>query len=62
MFFCALGYRFDTDVMQIRFCWPAFTNYDQALSVMYAIIRGTCSYLDIEEGDIAGCLQYFNNI
>ena len=57
----ALGYRFDTDVMQIRFCWPALTNYDQALSVMYAIIRGTCSYLDIEEGDIAGCLQYFKN-
>lgn len=57
----ALGYRFDTDVMQIRFCWPALTNYDQALSVMYAIMRGTCSYLDIEEKDIAGCLQYFKN-
>ena len=57
----ALGYRFDTDVMQIRFCWPALTNYDQALSVMYAIMRGTCSYLNIEESDIAGCLQYFNN-
>lgn len=57
----ALGYRFETDVMQIRFGWPALNNYDQALSVMYALMRGTCSYLNIEESDIAGCLQYFQN-
>ena len=57
----ALGYRFETDVMQIRFCWPVLSNYDQALSVMHAIMRGTCSYLNIEERDIAGCLQYFKN-
>lgn len=57
----SLGYRFYTDIIQIRFCYPALTNYDQALSVMYAIMRGTCSYLNIEENDIAGCLQYFHN-
>ena len=57
----ALGYRFETDVMQIRFCWPVLSNYDQALSVMHALMRGTCSYLNIEESDIAGCLQYFKS-
>lgn len=57
----ALGYRFETDVIQIHFCWPALTDHDQALSVMYALIRGASEYLNIEERDIAGCLQYFRN-
>ena len=57
----ALGYRFETDVIQIHFCWPALTQPDQALSVMYALIRGASEYLNIEERDIAGCLQYFRN-
>lgn len=57
----SLGYRFDTDVVQIRFCWPQLKTYEQALSVLYGIMKGTCSYLNIEENDIAGCLQYFYN-
>lgn len=57
----SLGYRFETDVIQIHFVWPALTKYEQALSVMYAIMRGASEYLNIEERDIAGCLQYFNN-
>lgn len=57
----SLGYRFDTDIIQIHFCWPALVLYDQALSVMYAIMRGASEYLNIEERDIAGCLQYFRN-
>lgn len=57
----SLGYRFETDVIQIHFCWPTLTKYEQALSVMYAIMRGASEYLNIEERDIAGCLQYFNN-
>lgn len=57
----SLGYRFDTDVVQIRFCWPSIRSYEQALSLLYGIMKGTCSYLNIEEKDIAGCLQYFFN-
>lgn len=57
----ALGYRFETDVIQIRFEWPALNKYEQALSVMYALMRGASLYLNIEESDIAGCLQYFRN-
>lgn len=56
----ALGYRFETDVLQIRFSWPLLSSYDQALSVMYALMKATCSHLNIEERDIAGCLQYYN--
>lgn len=57
----ALGYRFDTDVVQIRFRWPQITMYEQAVSILYGIMKGTCSYLNIEENDIAGCLRYFYN-
>lgn len=57
----SLGYRFDTDVVQIRFCWPQLKTYEQALSVLYGIMKGTCAYLNVEENDIAGCLQYFYN-
>lgn len=57
----ALGYRFDTDVIQLRFCWPQITTYEQAVSILYGIMRGTCSYLCIEENDIAGCIRYFYN-
>ena len=57
----ALGYRFDTDVVQIKFCWPQLKTSEQALSVLYGIMRGTCIYLDIEEKEIAGCVQYFYN-
>lgn len=57
----SLGYRFQTDVMQIRFCSPELEPFEEALSVLYGLIRGTCSYLNIEQSDIAGCLQYFEN-
>lgn len=57
----ALGYKFDTDVIQIRFCWPQLNTYEQAVSVLYGIMKGTCSYLCIEENDISGCLRYFYN-
>ncbi len=57
----SLGYRFQTDVMQIKFCWPELRKYDQALSVLYAIMRGACNVLNIEQSDIAGTIQYFKN-
>ncbi|SHE39177.1 protein of unknown function [Caloramator proteoclasticus DSM 10124] len=57
----SLGYRFETDVVQIRFINPDLVEWDIALSVLYGVLRGTSSYLNIEENDISGCLQYFYN-
>lgn len=57
----AIGYRFDTDVIQIRFWWSQIKEYAKALSILYGIMKGTCSYLNIEEKDISGCLRYFYN-
>lgn len=59
-----LGYRFKTDVAQIRFldpALPALTQEDwgKAYSVLHGIIRGFCSFFSVDERDIAGTLQYF---
>lgn len=57
----SLGYRFETDVVHFRFMNPDLVEYEKALSVLYGIILGTCNYLNIEQKDISGCLQYFYN-
>ena len=57
----ALGYRFETDVFQLRFAEPELDDEDTALSLLYALIHGACLYLNIEEDDIAGCIQYYFN-
>lgn len=57
----SLGYRFETDVVQIRFLNPDLIDKDVSLSVLYGVLRGVSSYLNIEENDISGCIQYFYN-
>ena len=56
-----LGYRFETDVVQLRFLNPDLTDWDSSISVLYAVLKGICMYLNIEQNDISGCLQYFFN-
>lgn len=57
----ALGYRFETDVVQLKFLNPDLMDWEIALSMLHGVIRGICSYLNIEQNDISGCLQYFFN-
>ncbi len=57
----SLGYRFETDVVQFRFLNPDLMEWEVALSVLHGVLRGICSYLNIEQNDISGCLQYFFN-
>jgi len=57
----SLGYRFETDVVQLKFFNPDLEKWETALSVLNGILRGACSYLDIEQSDIEGCVQYFEN-
>lgn len=59
----SLGYRFKTDVVRIRFVdipidMTDTDGWDRALSILYGFLRGACATLNIEENDIAGCLQY----
>lgn len=53
----SLGYRFLTDVVRIRFENYEINEFEKGLSILHGVLRGVCSYLNIEEGDIAGCLQ-----
>lgn len=57
----SLGYRYETDVVHLRFMNPDLIEYEKALSVLYGVILGVCSCLNIEQNDIAGCLEYFYN-
>ncbi|WP_028309572.1 helicase-related protein [Desulfitibacter alkalitolerans] len=59
----ALGYRFETDVVQVRFLNPDLMDREVALSVLHGFLRGFSSFMYIEQNDIFGCLNYFfNNI
>lgn len=59
----SLGYRFITDVLQIRFQDPTLYAYDfnYAYSVLQGLLRGFCTYFAIDDRDISGCLQYYYN-
>lgn len=59
----SLGYRFETDVFQLRVVDVPLEleEHDQALSVLHAMLRGISLALDIEEQDIDGCLQSYEN-
>jgi hypothetical protein len=54
----SLGYRFETDVIKVTFMSPGLSDYNQALSVLYGVLRGASQSLNIEESDISGCLAY----
>ena len=57
----SLGYRFETDAVQIRFMKPDLYEINQALSVLYGLLLGISRYLSIDENDISGCLQSYMN-
>lgn len=57
----SLGYRFKTDVTQIRFIDPEIQSTTVARSILYGVLKGACSYLNIEESDVSGCIHYFYN-
>lgn len=56
----SLGYTFKTDVVIIDFPDHVINDWEKGLSILYAVLRAMCVYLNIEENDIAGCLQMIN--
>ena len=61
----SLGYKFKTDVIRIKIDQPLMTSddkkYEEAYSILQAIILSSCKELNIEHREIAGCLQYYYN-
>lgn len=53
----SLGYCFKTDVIRIEFTEMPILDWEKGFTILQAFLRGICSYLSIEEGDISGCLQ-----
>ncbi len=61
----SLGYKFKTDVVRIRIDQPLLSTneqkYEEAYSILQALILSSCKELNIENTEIAGCLQYYYN-
>ncbi|MHB8170121.1 MAG: DEAD/DEAH box helicase [Thermincolia bacterium] len=55
-----LNHLFMTDVVQLSFDIP-FADVSQALSVMYGLLNSISTSMDIERGDISGCIKRENN-
>lgn len=61
-----LGYKFETNVTQIRFnapTLPAISTqyYEMAYSVLQGFLNGFRRYYSIDERDVSGCLHYYTN-
>lgn len=52
-----LSHTFKTDVAAVTFLTPYANQKDTMLSVLYALLEGLSSELDIERTDIKGCLH-----
>lgn len=57
----SLAYRFETDVLTLRFTGMELTDQNQALSLLYGILEGASRTLEVERNDISGCLKWFWN-
>ncbi|MBQ8425790.1 MAG: DEAD/DEAH box helicase [Clostridia bacterium] len=55
----SLGYHFETDVVKIRF-EKMTGSMEEAQSILQALIIAASRVLDIDNNEIAGCLQYYN--
>ena len=60
----SLGYKFKTDVIKIKIESPLLSFdkvHDEAYSILQALILSACRILNIENTEIAGCLQYYSD-
>lgn len=57
----ALGYRFKTDILTMRFLNPELESWDEALSILYGLLEGASRALSVERDDLSGCLKWFFN-
>ena len=60
----SLGYKFKTDVIKIKIESPLLNiekTHEEAYSILQAMILSACRILNIENTEIAGCLQYYND-
>ncbi|MGL5125644.1 MAG: Zn-binding domain-containing protein, partial [Fusobacteriaceae bacterium] len=54
-----LGHKFKTDIVTISFIQKNYLNIDE--SILYGILEGISSALNIDRSDISGCLKKIDN-
>ena len=52
----SLGYWFKTDALRISI--DGFYSYDEAYSILQAIILSACNVLNLDNNEISGCIQF----
>ncbi len=60
----SLGYKFKTDVIKIKIKAPLLSDgkfHDEAYTILQALILAASRILNIENTEIAGCLQYYKD-
>ena len=57
----SLAYRFQTDILSVRFMGVEVEDEDAALSILYGLLEGISKALCVDRGDIGGCLKWFYN-
>ncbi len=60
----SLGYKFKTDILKIKIKAPLNMikkEYEEAYSILQALILSACRILNIENTEISGCLQYYKD-
>lgn len=55
----SLGYRFKTDVLHLRI--KDNYQYEEAYSILQAIILSACKVLNLDNNEISGCVQYYSD-
>ena len=55
----SLGYRFKTDALCLNI--NGYYKYEEAYSILQAIILSACKLLNLDNSEISGCLQYCEN-
>ena len=55
----SLGYRFKTDALCLNI--NGYYKHEEAYSILQAIILSACKLLNLDNSEIAGCLQYCVN-
>ena len=55
----SLGYRFKTDALHLRI--NEIFSFEEAYSVLQAVILSACRILNLDNNEVSGCLQYAVN-
>lgn len=57
----ALGHEFQTDIVMLKFISEDLSNYEEALTILYAFLEGLSRLLSVERMELSGCLHWYTN-